>query len=65
MCLKIYELDPTHFLSALGLAWQAALKKSKVILDLLTDTDVLFIIGKGNRGGMCHVIHQYVKANNK
>ena len=24
MCLKIYELDPFHFLSALGLAWQAA-----------------------------------------
>ena len=27
MCLKVYELDPTHFLSALGLAWQACLKK--------------------------------------
>ena len=27
MCLEIYGIDPTHFLSALGLAWQAALKK--------------------------------------
>ena len=27
MCLKVYELDPTHFLSAPGLAWQACLKK--------------------------------------
>ena len=27
MCLKIYELDPTRFLSVSGLAWQAALKK--------------------------------------
>ena len=26
MCLKIYELDPEKFLSAPGLAWQAALK---------------------------------------
>ena len=34
--LKICELDPAKFLSALGLAWQAALKKTKVKLDLLT-----------------------------
>ena len=26
-CIKIYELDPAHFLSALKLAWQACLKK--------------------------------------
>ena len=25
-CIEIYELDPTHFLSAPGLSWQAALK---------------------------------------
>ena len=23
MCIKVYELDPAHFLSAPGLAWQA------------------------------------------
>ena len=28
-CLKIYHLDPVKFLSAPGLAWQAALKKTK------------------------------------
>ena len=28
MCLKIYELDPVKFLSAPGLAWQAALEKT-------------------------------------
>ena len=28
MCLKIYELDPARFLSAPGLAWQVALKKT-------------------------------------
>ena len=36
MCLEIYELDPAKFLSATGLAWQAALRKTKVKLDLLT-----------------------------
>ena len=28
-CLKVYELDPAHFLSLPGLAWQACLKKNK------------------------------------
>ena len=27
MCIKVYELDTTHFLSAPELAWQACLKK--------------------------------------
>ena len=40
MCLKIYELDLAKFLSAPGLAWQAALEKTKVKVDLFTDTDV-------------------------
>ena len=31
-CIEIYELDPTHFLSPPGLAWQAALKKTRVKL---------------------------------
>ena len=26
MCIKVYELDPAHFLSAPGFAWQACLK---------------------------------------
>ena len=29
MCIEVYELDPTHFLSLPGLAWQACLKKNK------------------------------------
>ena len=32
-CIKIYELDPAHFLSAPGLAWQACFKKTEVKLD--------------------------------
>ena len=36
-CLKIYELDPAHFLSLPGLAWQACLKKTNIKLELLTD----------------------------
>ena len=39
-CIEIYELDPTHFLSTPGLAWQACLKKTGVKLELLTDIDM-------------------------
>ena len=28
-CIEIYELDPSYFYSAPGLAWQACLKKIK------------------------------------
>ena len=62
---EIYEFDHVHFLSAKGLTWQAALKKTKVKLDLLTDTDMLLIVEKVIRGGICHSIYQYAKANNK
>ena len=65
MCINIYELDPAKFLSAPGLAWQTALKKNKVKLDLLTDIDMLLMEEKGIRGGICNTIHWYGKANNK
>ena len=65
MCLKEYELDPAHFLSLPGLAWQARLKKTNIELELLTDYDMLLIVEEGIRGGICHSIHRYAKANNK
>ena len=65
MCIKVYELDPAHFLSAPGLAWQACLKKLEVKLELLTDIDTLLMVEKGIRGGICHAIYRYAKANNK
>ena len=30
MCIKVYEIDPAHFLSLPGLAWQACLKKKQM-----------------------------------
>ena len=58
MSLEIYELDPVRFLSAPGLAWQAALKKTKVKLDPLTGIDMLLMVQKGIKGGICHFIYQ-------
>ena len=42
--IEIYELDPAHFLSAPGLAWQACLKKAGIRLELLTDIDMLLVV---------------------
>ena len=65
MCLEIYKLDPIKFISVPGLVWQAALKKKQVELDLLTDVDMLLMIEKVIRGGICNAIHRYAKASNK
>ena len=46
MCLEIYELDPTEFIPAPGLAQQAALKQTGVKLDPLTDIDMLIMVEK-------------------
>ena len=64
-CLKVYELDPAHFLSLPGLAWQACLKKTNVKLELLTDYHMLLMVEEGIRGGICHSIHRYAEASNK
>ena len=65
MCIKEYELDPAHFLSLPGLAWQACLKKTNLELELLTDYYMLLMVEEGIRRGTCHSIHQYAKATNK
>ena len=65
MCIKVYELDPANFLSLPGLGGQACLKKTNVKLELLTGYDMLLEVEEGIRGGICHSIHRYAKANNK
>ena len=65
MCIKEYELDPAHFVLLPGLAWRACLKKTNIELELLTDYDMLLMIEKEIKGGICHSIHRYAKAKNK
>ena len=58
-------LDPANFLSAPVLVWQACLKRTEKRLELLTNIDMLLTVKKGIRGGICHLIHRYAKANNE
>ena len=63
-CLDNHELDPAHFVSLPGLAWQPCLKKTNVELELLTDYDMLLMIEEGIRGGICHAVNRYAHASN-
>ena len=60
ICLKEYELDPAHFLSLPGLAWQEY--RTNIELELLTDYDMILMVEEGIRGGIYHSIHKYAKA---
>ena len=64
-CIEMFELNPAHFLSAPGLAWQACLKNKGVESEFFTNIDMLLMIEKGIRCRMSQEIHRYAKANNK
>ena len=62
--IEIYKFDPAHFLLTLGLVRQACLQKTEVKLKLWTEIDMLLMVEKGIRCGICHA-HRHATANNK
>lgn len=56
MLVKLFKLDFVQFFSALGLAYQAALNKSKGKLDKLIDIDILLTVEKGGISVMEYAI---------
>ena len=65
-CMKHYSLDPANYISAPGLAWDAMLLKTGIELDLITDLEMLKMVERAKRGGLCFVgSKRMVKANNK
>ena len=64
VCQDNYGLDPAHFYTAPGLAWQACLKKTGVRLELLLDSDMLLMVERGVRGRITQSVHRWAKANN-
>ena len=65
ICFEKYQLDPTYFVYEPGSAWQACFRKTGVKLELITDYNMILMIGKGIRGIICQATHRYAKANNK
>ena len=65
LCMKDYDLDPVHYFTLPGFAWDCMLKLTDIKLDLLTDYDMHLMIEDGIRGGISMIGHRYAKANNK
>ena len=64
-CLHHYKLDPAHYYTSPGLAWDACLKTTGQHLQLLHDYDMLMMFEQGIRGGITHISKRYAEANNK
>ena len=63
--INTYKLDPCHYYTAPGLAWDAALLLSNVKLDVFTDQEMYLMVESGIRGGISTITHRHAKANNK
>ena len=64
VCLKNYDLDPAHFYTTPELAWKACLKKTRIMLELLLDPEMLLMFERGIRGGNTQSVHRWAEANN-
>jgi hypothetical protein len=68
LSIQTYQLDPALYYTTPGLAWDAALRKTEIELELLQDRDMIdFFIEKGTmRGGISTVSRKKESsANNK
>ena len=63
-CLEYYKLDPSKYYSTPNLSFDAALKMTKVELDLIHDESIYTTCETGTRGGISVVSKRHSKANN-
>ena len=63
-CLNYYRLDPVHYYTTPGLAWDASLRMSKVKLELIVEKDIYNLIDTSIRGGVSMISTRHAKANN-
>jgi len=60
--IRNFRLDPAHYYSIAGLAWDAALLESKQKIELFSDRNMWEDTKKNIRGGMCGPALRYAKA---
>ena len=66
-CINSYKLDPVHYYTLPGFAWDAMLKMTNVKLDVFSEdqNDMYLMTERGIRGGISVISNRYSKANNK
>jgi len=67
ICLKFYGLDPAYYFTSPSLSWDALLKMTDRKIEVFNNEqyDMLLMVEKAKRGGMCMVTKRHSKANNK
>ena len=55
---EYYNLDPAHNFSCPGFDWDAMLKITDIILELITDIDMYKMVEKGLRGGVSYIANR-------
>lgn len=64
-CKQHYKLDPAFYITAPSLSFDAMLLKTGVQLELISELEIIRMIQKGIRGGLCVCSHRYAQANNR
>ena len=62
-CLTNFEIEPMHFISLLGSAFQTFLKKTDVELDFITDPDLFDMLSSNLRGGHSFTSQRYEESS--
>ena len=64
VAMQTYGLDPAHYYTAPGLAWDSMLRITDVELDTLADPNLYLMIESGLRGGVSMISKRHAEANN-
>ncbi|CAB3989940.1 Hypothetical predicted protein [Paramuricea clavata] len=62
---KMYGLDPPWYFTSPGLSWDACLKMTRIVLQLITNKKMNKFIEEGIRGGVSTAVMRYGVADNK
>ena len=62
---EYYNLDPAHYFSCPGFAWDAMLQMTYINLEIITDIDLYQMVETGLRGGVSYIANRYSKPNTK
>ena len=61
--LSDYGLNPSHYFSSPGLAWDFMLKMTGVKLEKIDNIEVYLFLEKGMRGGITYISKRYAKSD--